>query len=416
MATHAKKPQVGTHEPRNAKLPCNVPVVGAVVVCGLSAVSYQYLPASSAGLFRSSPLPSGTDLLVRSPITWSSPELASLLGPESPGPCTDPTCPPPSAFLPLERDLGFRTPEEAAQIEGLIDVELELSALPVHCAVCRLASLEAYAMAARLALHPAPWQAAPCTQSPCQPPPRPKCMATEQAATMLRLPLAQLCPRLQQLGLLGTMARRAQPLRSVCMELAQSSWSKQVLVAASQFAANMSSAVCQSKPLPRPLGNSACDDLCSGSCPTGTSVSESMLGWAAVTESVLGAEPLQLVKLISEFPAGQEVGSPWHLGDPIAWFATAKSDPQALRLVLALSGASPEAVVQHGGHGAALPHGLGMRLAQLLTRPSITQQVRMLYRMEPAMFPACTASSGGDPCLKADGTPSMGLDMFAAST
>ena len=45
----------------------------------------------------------------------------------------------------IRRDLGFMDEERLQQLEDLIDVDGELHALPVPCAACRIAALEAFA-------------------------------------------------------------------------------------------------------------------------------------------------------------------------------------------------------------------------------------------------------------------------------
>jgi hypothetical protein len=73
------------------------------------------------------------------------------------------------------------------------------SQLPVQCAVCRVVGLEAFGAAVRLGLDPAAALASP-----------------HQARVKLEGALRRLCPRLQDLGLLGTIQRRAVALRAVC--------------------------------------------------------------------------------------------------------------------------------------------------------------------------------------------------------
>ena len=63
----------------------------------------------------------------------------------------------------------------------------------------------------------------------------------------------------------------------------------------------------------------------------------------------------------------------------------AKSDVQAVRLVMALSSASPATLQTHGSQPTALK-ALGAPLAKLMTKPSIKQQLQLLKMIMPHLF------------------------------
>jgi hypothetical protein len=77
---------------------------------------------------------------------------------------------------------------------------------------------------------------------------------------------------------------------------------------------------------------SALADACPADKPCGTGLT----GWAALLEVILGREPLGSALL-----ANSSWVFPDTLADPLLFFAAAKSDVQAVRLVMALSSASP---------------------------------------------------------------------------
>ena len=97
-------------------------------------------------------------------------------------------------------------------------------------------------------------------------------------------------------------------------------------------------------------------------------------------EAILGREPIN-AGLFGPGPGtgtGTAAGGfPVALVEPLLYFAAAKSDVQAVRVMAAVSGASGTAVVRHGA-GETLPAGLAAALAKLMTPPSIRQQLRLV--------------------------------------
>jgi hypothetical protein len=101
-----------------------------------------------------------------------------------------------------------------------------------------------------------------------------------------------------------------------------------------------------------------------------------------VVEAVLGREPLGTGVLRAE----ASHAFPDALADALLFVAAAKGDAQAVRLVVALSGASAAAVQPHGA-GQTLPGGLAAALARLMSKPSITQQLNLLRMVaSPELF------------------------------
>jgi hypothetical protein len=140
-------------------------------------------------------------------------------------------------------------------------------------------------------------------------------------------------------------------------------------------------------------------------------------------ELVLGSEPLVAALLEEPSQGGGAAGAgtassssqrarredsggggrafPEELAPALLYFATAKNDVQAVRLLSALSGAPSNAIISHGGGGGGgagrerindgqsaplLPHQLGEALARLMSPPAIRQQLRLLRAIQPEAF------------------------------
>ena len=93
----------------------------------------------------------------------------------------------------LQRNLGFMGAETLSQLEGLIDVDSELRAIPTSCAVCRIAALEGFSTAILTGLE-----------------------SGDADALWERALQRTLCQRCESRGLFGVLARRRLPLRRVC--------------------------------------------------------------------------------------------------------------------------------------------------------------------------------------------------------
>ena len=292
----------------------------------------------------------------------------------------------------LQRDLGYLDPPKLAQLESLIDVRTELTKLPAGCAVCRLGALEVFSAAVQLGI------SSPSAIDSADP-------AAAAAAAITSTAVAT-CPRLGRLGLLGAMQRRVKALGAVCDAVfAAPGRRKTLTVLAGELAAAAAAAAAAATntaydsgvsgrtPRARIPGVDAdvanvCADVCPiATAPTGPSL-PALPRWPAVLETVLGREPLGAELFRVDGGLGAELAS------PLLYFAAAKSDVQALRVLAAVSGASPHANQQHGA-GAPIPWGLGAGLARLMTPPSARQQLGLLGVIQPAALSAASSPIEG---------------------
>ena len=312
--------------------------------------------------------------------------------------CMDfPELPPAARPVELQRDLAYLEPEQQKQLEGLIEVPRELSQLPVRCAVCRLAALEAFTTAVKLGLDSGH-----------------RLQTAAVAEAQLGTTLRKLCPRLRAQGVLGVMDRRMRALRTACKELVAeparlarlSALSGELAVAAATAAVGAATAA------PLLAAGPLVDDVCTDACPADKPCGTGLTSWAALLEIILGCEPLG-----SALIADSSWAFPDPLADPLLFFSAAKSDVQAVRLIMALSSASPvrtqappttvrfpgisteknclcfQATLQtHGSQPTSLK-ALGAPLAKLMTKPSIKQQLQLLKMLMPHLFEGVSAAS-----------------------
>lgn len=271
---------------------------------------------------------------------------------------------PPSARpVDLSRDLGYLEQEQQEQLESLIDVQRELEQLPVDCFVCRVAAMDAFASAIRLGLGSGG-----------------QLQSEEDAETRLGTTLRRLCARVRGLQLLGTMDRRIRALRGRCKELwAQPTPLSRLAALSGRLAVSAAGAVTRS---PIQGVGPLVDELCAKACPADQPCGSGsgLNGWAAVLELVLGREPIGAGLL-----ANSSRAFPDAMANSLLFFAAAKSDVQALRVMMAISPASPTALQCHGSHSTCL-QGLGAPLAGLMTPPSIKQQLQLLKAIMPHFF------------------------------
>jgi hypothetical protein len=277
----------------------------------------------------------------------------------------------------LQRDLGYLDPRKLAQLEALIDVPTELTKLPASCAVCRLGALEVFSAAVQLGMS------------------SPSAIDSAAAAAAIITPTAAAtCARLGRLGLLGAMKRRAKALGAVCDAVFAAPGRRNILavlageLAAAAASAGDDAAVSGRTPRARiPGADADVANVCADVCPIATSLPAlpALPRWPAVLETVLGREPLgaELFRVGGGLVA--------ELASPLLYFAAAKSDVQALRVLAAVSGASPHANQQHGA-GATIPWLLGAGLARLMTPPSARQQLGLLKVIQPAALSAAASS------------------------
>ena len=230
--------------------------------------------------------------------------------------------------MPIQRDLGFMSVETLTQLEGLIDVDGELSGLPSHCAVCRIATLEALGSAVFGPVH------------------------EEETAFSL-------CERCEAQGLLGVLGRRREVMRRLCNEALGGERIANVTRMAAALAREAASGKVTRKRRWLQLWSTS---TCGCSLP--------VPHWPALLEVLLGHEPLN-----ARLKAPPEAGSLYGQPDSLLYFAVAKADTSAVRLIAALSGASP--------NGRYEPQPLQHALARLLSPPSSKQQLELLRRLSP---------------------------------
>ena len=68
------------------------------------------------------------------------------------------------------------------------------------------------------------------------------------------------------------------------------------------------------------------------------------------------------------------------------YFSAAKNDVQAVRLLVALSGADANATQEHGTGPRSLANALARPLARLMSKPTIEHQLRFLRLVNPRLF------------------------------
>lgn len=273
-----------------------------------------------------------------------------------------------SMAVELKRDLGYLEPVQREQLEALIEVEAELTQLPVQCGVCRIAGLEAATVAVQLGLSLVSARtssAGPVFEN------------ASDVAVRLAPTLSSLCQRIKRFRLLGVMRRRRTVLMRVCQALlATPDWRVHLSSLSSQLAmAAATTAVSGFRGTQIPPAHHMMAALCENVCPTGQQNHQASLArWPALLEAVLGREPIDAA-LYSD-----DSIIPSTLASSLLFFAAAKSDAQATRLLVALSGASASIVSQRGdGMAEKLAEGL----VRLMSPPSIRQQLRLLQLIRP---------------------------------
>eukprot|EP01043_Picozoa_sp_COSAG02_P003665 COSAG02_NODE_91_length_37690_cov_91.664840_9_plen_943_part_00 len=281
--------------------------------------------------------------------------------------------PPSARAVQLSRDLGYLEQEQQKQLEGLIEVQRELDQLPIDCFVCRVAAMEGFAAAVQLGLESGD-----------------QLQSEGDAEMRLGTTLRRLCTRIRGLQVLGIMDRRMRALRGRCKELwAQPSRLSRLSAlsgALAVSAAGMSLASTRDGPPVQGVGPSV-DELCAEVCPAEQPCGSGLDGWAAVLEVVLGREPLGAALLANSSRAFPDM-----MANSLLFFAAAKSDVHVLRVMMAISPASPSTLQCHGAHAACL-QGLGAPLAALMTAPSIKQQLQLLKAIMPHVFQQPTGAT-----------------------
>ena len=202
--------------------------------------------------------------------------------------------------VPLARDLGYMEPEQLAQIEALTEVEQELATLPVSCAVCRLAVLEAFGAAVSLGLS---------SQGR-------KLESTEHAAAALRPTLRAICSRLRRLQLFGVMGRRAAVLGSTCKAVLAEPGRRDELAA---LAADLALLASRAGGPARhgeagaavPAAAGRVDAVCEAACPKGGGGAAAALpGWPGLVEAILGPCTERLLHRLRRAPVPPRHPSP----------------------------------------------------------------------------------------------------------
>eukprot|EP00927_Polykrikos_kofoidii_P048767 TRINITY_DN42980_c0_g1_i1.p1 TRINITY_DN42980_c0_g1~~TRINITY_DN42980_c0_g1_i1.p1 ORF type:complete len:982 (-),score=131.52 TRINITY_DN42980_c0_g1_i1:136-3081(-) len=283
----------------------------------------------------------------------------------------------------LLRDLGNFDSAQQKQLEGLIDVHGEFGKFPIRCAICRILGLEAFAIAVKLGID--------ATNTSWTSSGGPALQSIGHAAAMLNTTLHNICSRLKRQLLLGVMKRRGIALFSACAEFMGEMGRQKLLL---KLAAEVAMAATVTASVSKENGRVAkrlapagplVDQLCGGVClllndrgQCGTALP----GWAAMLEVILGREPLHTNLLNT---TASDAAFTTDVSSALLFFASAKSDAQAVRVVVALSHASPIAIQSHGD-GDMLRRGLGVALARLMSPPSIQHQLKLLRRIDPDSF------------------------------
>ena len=246
----------------------------------------------------------------------------------------------------IKRHLGFMSAQQLAQIDQLLDPPREFALLRhTHCAVCMLLATEVISSTISMAVVG-------------------RCSRERITAT-----ISQACERVNRQLMLGVTASRQRWLLEECRLLLTPSRKSQLASVAAQIEAAVvnhnSSALRVNHQL----------DVCANNvCPQRDS--RPLAGWAGIFETFMGTEPLSTKLVVEEVV-------PRSMLNQLLYFATAKGDMQAVRLILLLTNASPSAIQHHTAHSMKP---LRRYLAKLLSPPSAKQQMRLLRSLNPALF------------------------------
>jgi hypothetical protein len=201
------------------------------------------------------------------------------------------------------------------------------------------------------------------------------------------------------------MSRRAVKLSDACNRLlSDKRWANQLLTHAAELAVaakTVTSTFTASTPAAAgqhgraatrvtriPAAGPAVDEVCAKSCSdvikkTDSRVAESPVPlWAGLMEAILGREPVEAGLLN---PSARHAPSD-DLAHPLLYFAAAKNDVQAVRLLVALGAANPTATQSHDMGPQGLAARLARPLARLMSKPTIDHQLRFLRLVDPGLF------------------------------
>ena len=263
----------------------------------------------------------------------------------------------------LQRDLGYLDKPTTLRLEQLLEVDTELSMIPTECATCRIAGFDVFEAAIRLGL------AASTAQRPDDP-----AWSAAEATNRLAANIEASCRSLKADQVFGIVAHRATTLEGACDRAMAS---KGVRHRLGEHAGHLAASLANRKNEILPT-EQWIDDVCAVPCRHFGSSSVSLDNWPALLETVLGREPLGAGVLGTAASTGKKF--PDELATPLLYFAAAKSDRVAVKVISALSGAEISATVTHGGYkdNLDLPTRLGKALAGLMSPPSIRQQLELL--------------------------------------
>lgn len=191
--------------------------------------------------------------------------------------------------------------------------------------------------------------------------------------------LHALCDRMEKTQLLGRMKRRATILAAVCSGLiGDEQRFNEMSSAAARLAHTVSQAVSRGTTANVSRIGSVIDSTCASVCSRRHG---RISMWAAMIEALLGLEPIEQGLLN---PAARNALRDETI-NPLLYFAAAKSDETAVRLLVALGRAQPDSVQQHTGD-ASLSAVLGRPLARLMSKPTIEHQINFLRMVHPTLF------------------------------